>query len=121
MKLKILITKEVLEATKMCSIDTPHLAVGYNCAIAYAIRKIFPEAWTDLFYVKNGFGKNIQLFTLPDEATQFIKEFDKATPEDRVNMKPFDFEVELTDAALDLISIDEITEVLKDSTTLEVV
>ena len=36
-------------------------------------------------------------------------------------MKPFEFEVELTKEALELITIDKITEVLKDSTTLEVV
>jgi len=36
-------------------------------------------------------------------------------------MKPFEFEVELTEEAIELITIDEITKVLETSSTLEAV
>lgn len=124
MKLLIKITKEVLEATKMCGINNSDIIS--SCAISYACRKLFPKCFTNGGIIgivgKNNKLQDITIIaTLSKEAMQFICLFDVNTPEDRVKMKPFEFEIELTKEALDLITINEITEVLKESTTLEVV
>jgi len=126
MKLKIKITQEVLEATKMCGInkfmleDSTNDTKNQNCAITYACRKLFPDCCTGLTQI---FGKfdDFEIANLPKKATDFIEQFDTSTPEERVKMKPFEFEVELTEEVLDLISIDQITKVLEKSTTLEIV
>jgi len=62
-----------------------------------------------------------RIANLPASAKDFIVLFDKATPVERVKMKPFEFEVELTEEAIELITIDEITKVLETSSTLEAV
>lgn len=125
MKLKIKITKEVLEATKMCGIGDFKLPgsktniVSFNCPITYACRKLFPTCSTCLDDIRDKDG-SLLIALLPQEAINFIRNFDNSSPKERIEMEPFEFEVELTQEALDLISIDEITEVLKESTTLEI-
>ena len=128
MKLKIKITQEVLEATKMCGIDrfilkgSISFSYSQNCAITNACRELFPNCFTlDKIYMINKYDYRITIANLPVCATNFIDQFDKATSEERVKMKPFEFEIELTEEALDLISIDQITKVLETSTTLKVV
>ena len=128
MRLKIKITQEVLETTKMCGIKdfmlkgNEYKSSAHNCAITYACRKLFPNCYTVSCGIYMIYGdESIILADLPDSASRFILRFDKATPEKRVRMKRFEFEIELTKEILDLITIDEITEVLETSTTLEVV
>ena len=128
MRLKIKITKEVLEATKMCGTKGFMLEGSrnhfdsQNCAITYACRKLFPNCYTRKYNIYIGKGnEEIIIADLPQIAIDFISVFDKATPVERVKMKPFEFEVELIKEALDLITIDEITKILETSTTLEVV
>jgi len=128
MRLKIKITKEVLEATKMCGLDgfklkgSEYEGFASNCAITYACRKLFPNCLTsNKIFMWDEYHIKVRIANLPASAKDFIVSFDEATPEQRVQMKPFEFEVELTSKALDLITIDEITKVLKTSTTLEVV
>jgi hypothetical protein len=129
MKLKIKITKEVLNATKMCGIDKFKLKGSEdnenssNCAITYAFRKLFPKCITEETRVilYNDVDETITIAGLPNIVFDFILLFDGATPNERVKMKPFEFEIELTKEALELITIDEITKVLETSTTLEVV
>ena len=125
MKLKIKITYEVLTTTRMCGIDdfmledSENCGNSRNCAITYACRKLFTGCVTggDAIYLESG----DTIANLPKIASDFIKRFDKATSDERVNIKPFEFEIELTKEALDLITIDEITKVLETSTTLEAV
>ena len=128
MKLKIKITQEVLEATKMCGVSVFKLegskndSNGHNCAITYACRKLFPKCVTGVSIVSMEYGDElITIADLPASASRFIRKFDNSIPEQRVKMKPFEFEIELTKGALDLITIDEITKVLETSTTLEAV
>ena len=128
MKLKIKITQEVLNATKMCGLFGFKLkgSIGYiaasNCAVTYACRELFPKCYTLLNYIHMGYGdEKITIADLPTSASNFILQFDEATPNDRLNMKPFEFEIELKEEAIELISIDEITKVLETSTTLEAV
>jgi len=128
MKLKIKITKEVLEATKMCGTKDFMLkdSIGYsqsgNCAVTYACRKLFLNCYTsDKIYICDEYGQVTKIASLPQIAMDFVWLFDRVTSEKRVKMKPFEFEIELTKEALDLITIDEITKVLETSTTLEIV
>jgi len=128
MKLRVKITKEVLETTKMCGIKgfmlkgSEYISSTHNCAITYACRKLFPNCYTvsSGIYMINKYDELITIADLPASASRFIRKFDKAIPEQRVKMKPFEFEIELTKGALDLITIDEITKVLETSTTLEI-
>jgi hypothetical protein len=128
MKLKIKITQEVLEATKMCGLDgfklkgSEYEGSAHNCAITYACRKLFPNCHTISCGIYMIYGDEITTIAyLPRNAINFIERFDRATPTQRVKMKPFEFEVELIKEVLDLITIDEITKILETSTTLEMV
>ena len=131
MKLKIKITQEVLNATKMCGTKgfmlkgSKYEGSASNCAITYACRKLFPNCLTsNKIYMREDESHRshikVIVANLPASAKDFIFRFDDATPEERVQMKPFEFEVELTKEALDLITIDKITKVLETSTTLEI-
>ena len=122
MKLRIKITKEVLNATSMCGVDSTNGSYSKNCAITYACRKLFPKSLTassGIYMIYRD--ETIIIAILPKIAEDFIARFDKATPTQRVQMKPFEFEIKLTKEVLDSITIDEITEVLETSTTLEAV
>ena len=60
---------------------------------------------------------------LPLNATSFIINFDNLneTPEKRLDLPEFEFEVELTDKIIESINIDEVKEIIKDSKTLELI
>jgi hypothetical protein len=125
MKLKIKVTNKILEASKLCGID-PYMygedpKVGSSCAIALACREIFPNAWVTRTHIHQNNYHGEKLARLPIEATNFIIEFDSSDKRDRVLMDEIEFEVHITNYALSLIKIDEITEVLKNSETLELV
>ena len=73
MKITINITKEVLEATKMCGRDNK--SVVQNCAIAYAVRKLFPNVEVNHLNIWNL--SPYWAISLPKSAKKFIHEFDK--------------------------------------------
>lgn len=116
MRILVKVTKDVLERSKMCD-KYPH----YNCAISVALR--------DLFLYKASFGRIIINFhydklsstPLPQSATNFIDMFDKSTPEQRVNMTPFSFELEVPEYVIEKIGISTIYKVLSESSTLQMV
>jgi hypothetical protein len=118
-KLLIKITPEVLERAKMCGIEN----TGENCAIAIAVRDIFPKAWIgrNLFFPfcdKSGGKSNTELdVDLPYEATRFITHFDSLTPLERVALPPFSFTVTLPDEVVERIDISQVWK----SETLELV
>jgi hypothetical protein len=120
MKLKIKVTKKILKASKNCGKDECDL-IGTSCAIALAIIEIFPKAWVGTQDISIPGPSSNTIAQLPIKAIRFIYDFDRATVEERVKMPELEFEIELTDFALSLINIDEITEVLKNSETLELV
>lgn len=148
MKILIRITKEVLEKTAHCGIEgkTPRkLTLGLNCAISHAVRKIFPlsivtgkailiaiESPRDflkrltpdfsslkpfVFVSPNG----MYQIKLPDEARNFIKDFDDYSPLNRIAMKPISFYIDVPDEIIDGIGIRQVYKVLSESTTLELV
>lgn len=136
MKLTIHINQQVLEHSKNC---TPYgnpseTRVGQNCAIGKAIYDLFGDlSWVsseEIEIFKDGVMFNERgLFTrkadwlikLPFSARDFIGRFDELSPEQRVKMKPFDFEINIPNAVIRLISLEEIYKVLADSQTLSLV
>jgi len=130
MKLRIKITKEVLETTKTCGLACSSNSLklkssettkqGENCAVTYIFRELFPTCITGMDAIYTEYGeKAITIAHLPVSVSEFIQLFDTSSPNKRARIKPFDFEIELTEEALELITIEEVVEVLKTSTTLE--
>lgn len=125
-KLKIKVTKEILRKSQMCGMHADD-AISSNCAIALAVREIFPhahvteriEVWNKPFLWGRNGESCIGTIDLPFEAIKFIDDFDNAMPWERTKMKEIEFEVEIPDWFLDTVNIDEVREVLKNSSTLE--
>lgn len=112
-KLKISVTKEILEKSHNCS----ETQVAMNCAIALAVRDIFPDACVGPIGIRP-FSNQIAI-TLPKNARQFIGQFDSSTPEERMEMSPITFEIEVPDEVIELINIDELKPLLQNHPTLE--
>lgn len=95
---------------------------GQNCAIALAIKDIFPDSWVgaagiDIDY--NGiFNKVIDL---PEEVIHFIKEFDKNSPEQRIDMTSISFDIEIPNNVVETINIEDIKPLLINHPTLQLV
>lgn len=126
MKITVKITKDVLKRSMMCGTMSNLGAVGKNCAIALAVIDIFPDAivgpqkiYPFGDYV-NGDGNKIDL---PWEAISFIFYFDdlKKTPEARLALPEFSFEIEVPHSVIEKIGIGEAYRVLSESKTLELV
>lgn len=118
MKITIKITKEVLTRAAMCGIKNKF---GENCAIALAIRDISTGAvvtYTEIFW--DYYGPSEDESPLPVIAQDFISAFDKSTPEERIEMRPFSFEVDFPDSMIDKIGIDEAKRIIEQSETLEI-
>lgn len=120
MKIRIDVTRELLEKSKNCD-----FADGRNCAIALAVRDLLPNvlvATTEIIIDPDlTIGSpNIVIAKLPREASRFIERFDCYDPLTRMSMDPISFDVNLDIDKLD-ISIDEINKILSTSTTLSLV
>lgn len=117
-QLKITVTKDIIINSIKC--DTR------NCAIAVAIRDIFPKAFvTDneiFFDGADEFDCPISETTLlPIEAQEFIQVFDKATPKKRKQMDEISFNITIPDSIIQKINIDEIKPLLENHPTLQLI
>lgn len=114
--LTIHITKEVLRQSSKCSKKKTT-----NCAIAVAVRHIWPTAIicgaNDNWFYKHN--RNLT-FGVHGEALGFTGEFDMASPEERIAMKPFSFDIEVPDEVLETINIDEVLKLANTVTRKEV-
>lgn len=132
--IKIFITKDILNRSKNCTKGNPYeTKLGQNCAIGLAIFDLFGnKSWVNCEQIEicergiinsfeEGFNKTEYYITLPEEAREFIKAFDNYTPEKRVEMEPFSFEIEVPDEVIDMINIDEVKRICENSTTLSLV
>ncbi len=117
--LKIKVTKEILERSKMCGIH--NIKVSTNCAVALAVRDIFPRANVELEYIEPFTKLESERIELPMEATDYIILFDefKKTPLIRLMMPEIEFEVIIPDTVIDQINIDEIKPLLQNHPTLK--
>lgn len=113
--LTIHITKEVLEESKNCS-----GAKGRTCAVAVAIRHIWPKAYvcTDEAYLNGKWYKDVA--KLPLMAQNFIDGFDRSTPEVRIAMEPISFNIVVPDEVINQINIDEVLKLANTVTRKEV-
>lgn len=128
MTIKIKVTKDILERSKMCNYKA-----ASNCAIALAVRDLFPKALVrtrsvnllgylgvnDEFVIVPQPDKSI----LPFKALDFILDFDclSDNPELRVKLEPIEFELEIPDYVIEQIGISQCYKVLSESKTLEMV
>lgn len=123
-KLKIKVTKEILEKSAFCGYEGPidEDTMGTNCAIALAVRDIFPQAWVAPHIICPFGIKGLTHrddIILPQEAQNFIDVFDGYTPELRIQMSELEFEVEIPDTVIEQINISEVTSLLQNHPTLK--
>lgn len=132
MKLQINITREIFEKSKWCGYIPEQLnpRIGQNCAIGKAIYNLFGDkSWVGMekirFY-KNPDGNydyseaDYEAFLSP-QAISFIEIFDLKTPEERVLMTPFSFEIDVPEEVIEWIGINEAKEIINNSKSLELV
>ena len=113
-QLKITITKDIIRHCKNCGRQNEEDEIGKNCAIALAIKDIFPNVYITNYYILP-FGirhenDNTLKIQLPVIAQQFIKLFDGfyLTPNLRLLLPEFEFDIDIPDAVIEQINIDEI-------------
>ena len=113
----ISITKEVLKQSKDCGHQAPEN--GSHCAIAIALKDIFPDAYVaaDCVYPFGNTDEACRKISipLPPIARQFVKLFDGfyLTPGLRLLLPAFEFPIELQDEVIDMINIDEVRKVIQ--------
>ena len=78
MKLKITVTKEIYEKAALCGSSFSPGFVVNNCAVALAVRDVFPDASVGSRYVRAPVGnsKTYHLMQLPEIAREMIRRFD---------------------------------------------
>lgn len=122
MKTQIKITKEIYQRSMMCGVQTQShlmLPISKNCAIALAVREIDKRASVGATRIK-WYGI-IEESVLPERAQLMIHVFDTLvhTPEQRPKLEEFTFEIELPDALIEKIGIEEAYDAISNSSTLE--
>jgi hypothetical protein len=108
MKLKIKVTKEIIMKSRFCM--SPNMTT--NCAIALAVRDVFPKAEVSMEYIFTE-GISSTLIELPKVAQEFINMFDCLTSEGRKQLYPIEFEVEIPERVIASIDINNLGETLE--------
>jgi hypothetical protein len=127
MKILIKVTKDVLRRSMMCENE-----YGSNCAIAVAVRELFPSACVGASgmcigddYIINRLRVERQIYdvTHSQAVSDFIWGFDHLwnSPEERLNLPELSFEIEVPDSVIQSIGISEVYRILSESKTLEMV
>ena len=127
MKLKIKVTKDILKKSVMCGAEMvdDYFHVAKNCAIALAVRDVFPYAGVDNEIISPFFTcPDLTMFLLPNiilpkDARDFINHFDsmRFNPQGRLDMPEFEFEVYVPEDIVNVINIEDIYQ----SETLELI
>lgn len=112
-KIRINITKDILRRSANCiSVNAPE-----NCAVALAIKDIFPRASVGQCNIYASGGK----IPLPPEATVFIADFDSALAGERLQMEEISFEIDVPDNIMATLNIDAVKTILTNHPTMELV
>ena len=120
-KLKIKVTKEILERSKMCGWQHGgYKDVPANCAIAVAIKDVFPHARVGSWMISYLDGDDYNSY-LPQEAISFISAFDFFNPDERVLMPEIEFELTIPDEVIEKINIEELKPLLENHPTLSLI
>ena len=111
---KIKVTKEILELSRNCGQHEFEI-VGKNCAIAVALKDIFPEVFVSGYYIHPfGSDKENKLaeleIPLPKIAQDFVRLFDSlcSIPGVRLLLPEFEFEISIPDEIISRINIEEV-------------
>ena len=114
-RFKIKVTKEILELSKECGAHNDFDTIGKNCAIAIALKDIFPEVVvTDYYIFPFGIDNKNKLddlrIVMPKIAQDFVKVFDSlsAIHKLRLLLPEFEFEISIPDEIISQINIDEV-------------
>ena len=130
MKLKITVTKEIYEKSALCGSGFYPGFVADNCAVALAVRDVFPDAsvGTKCISVPAGNGKTHHLMQLPEIAREMIGRFDDVTisigglvyresPEYlalvtkmRCELPEFSFEIDVPEEVIESIDVSSVYE-----------
>ena len=112
---KIKVTKEILELSKECGAHNDFDTIGKKCAIAIALKYIFPEVVvTDYYIYPFGIDNKNKLddlrIVMPKIAQDFVKIFDSlsAIHKLRLLLPEFEFEISIPDEIISQINIDEV-------------
>jgi hypothetical protein len=112
---KIKVTKEILELSKECGTHNDIDSIGENCAIALALKDIFPGVFVTSHYIYPfGIDENNKLddlkIAMPKVAHDFVKVFDSlcAIHNCRLLLPEFEFEIPIPDVIISKINIDEV-------------
>ena len=114
-RFKIKVTKEILELSKECGAHNDIETIGENCAIALALKDIFPQVVvTDYYIYPFGIDNKNKLddlrIVMPKIAQDFVRLFDSlsAIPGVRPMLPEFEFEISIPDEIIAEINIDEV-------------
>jgi len=112
---KIKVTKEILELSNECGIHDDIETIGKNCAIAFALKDLYPEVVVTGHYIYpfgvDGNNKLDKLkIVMPKVAQDFVRVFDSLSTihKLRVLLPEFEFEISIPDEIISLINIDEV-------------
>lgn len=123
-KMKIKVTRQILIDSRLCGAKDDE-EVPSNCAIALAVRQLFPDAFVGARYI-DPFYHSEEIshaghIVLPIAAQNFITEFDSYTMIQRLRMPHLEFEVDIPDVIINALPLPDISKLIKDSRTLELV
>lgn len=118
---KIRITKKIIAHCKNCGAENNKAEINRNCAIAFALKDIFPDVYVTNYYIFP-FGiddeklEDVKI-SMPVIAQQFVKLFDGfyLTPDLRLLLPEFEFTINIPDKAINRINIDEIKALINNS------
>ena len=115
----IRITKEIIKHCKSCGTENNKQDIGSNCAVAFALKDIFPDVFVTDYYIFP-FGMNTEngkemKIPMPVIAQQFIKLFDgfSLMPNLRPLLPEFEFTIDIPAQVIDQVNIDEVMELIK--------
>jgi len=117
--LKIRVTKQILEESKYCKPEQ----YLFNCAIALAVRDIFPRATVGADFIRlfNDDIIEVKQIELPIIAKNFIRVFDTCEYKKRTLLDPIEFEISIPDEVIEEINIEELKPLLQNHPTLELI
>ena len=117
MTITVHVTKEIIREAMYC--DGKKHFIGTSCALALAIRDIFPNCFIGVGRWWPVQSKDCYCYTLPPAASAFVKHFDKLSSEQRLLMDPISFEIDVPSEVIDQIGISQVYKILSESRTLE--
>ncbi len=120
-KLKIKVTKAILEKSKYCGVHGRERSIATNCAVAVAVRDIWPDAAVCNEFIAPTGTTYDGIIGLPYEAYRYINLFDNSTPKERPLLPELEFEIEIPDSVVEKINIEELKPLLVNHPTLQII